>query len=57
MGDIFIKYINPNMFLYRKVTKREQIMIISTVYEQLETRSLETKFVLEVDGLPSYTES
>ena len=30
------------MFLYCKVTKREQIMIISTAYEQLETRSLET---------------
>ena len=30
------------MFLYFKVTKREQIMIISTAYEQLETRSLET---------------
>ena len=42
MGDIFINYINPNMFLYHKVTKREQIMIISTAYEQLETRSLET---------------
>ena len=30
------------MFLYCKVTKREQIKIISTAYEQLETRSLET---------------